>query len=223
MALVSLSTLRTRAKSLCDKAGDAFVSDSEWTAFLNEGLAELHGLLARVQEGYRETSATLATDGTEDVSLPAGFLRLTGVDVQVSGRWYEARPFDWSERNALRGVTSPTGASTRYCVRGSRLVLLPVPPSGLSVRLNYVPVYTPLAGESDEADCGNGWERYVCIQAAISALQKGEEDATHLERERARLEARIRSEAGGRDSANPPRVRDVSRECDDEEAPWRFP
>lgn len=208
MASVSLATLRTRAKSRCDKANDSFVSDSEWNTWLNAGLDELHGLLVRTGEPYKESSSSFTTSGVETVALPADFFRATGVDLQVSGLWFDLDSFDWDDRNRLRNVPSSTGRESRYCIRGGNLILLPVPPSGLSGRLNYTPQRTQLSGDSDTFDGVNGWEEFAVVHAAKKALEKGEEDASHLQAELLRLQDRIQREAAIRDSEKPPRVKD---------------
>jgi hypothetical protein len=211
LATVTLLQLRSRAKSLCDQLTGGFVSDSEWNDYLNAGLDELHGLLVRSGELHEQSSFAFTTAGVEDVALPAAFFLASGVDLQVDSRWREVRPFDWSERNELRNVTTSTGDATRYAIRGGQLKLLPVPPSGLSGTLNYVPVRTPLALDADTYDGRNGWEVYAIVFAAKRALEKGEEDASHLANELARLELRIRTEAATRDGDAPPAVRNIER------------
>jgi hypothetical protein len=211
MATVSRETLRSRAKTLADMATSSFVSDDEWNQFLEDGRSALQGLLARASTPHpmAEEEYDFETDGTENVALPDDMLRATGVDLQVNGRWVEVTPFDWAQRNALRNVATSTGLGTQYALRGGYLKLLPVPPDGTSGRLNYVPGASPLGDDDAAMEGVNGWERYVCLFAAIEALDKEESDTSRLEAKLAKEEERVLREASRRDAENPSATRDV--------------
>jgi hypothetical protein len=229
MASVALSVLRTRCKRMADMEASSFVSDAEWLAYINAAADEYHGLLARSMERYLETdsASTLTTGSTEDLSLSAlspGLLKLMGVDMQVNGKWRPVDPFPWDERNELRNITATSGSLTRYCLRATGLKLLPVPTSGLSVRVNYVPQRTQFTADGDTIEGYNGWEEYIVVLAARRAMAKEESDTTFLDRELVRLETRIKSEASMRDALEPKRMRDCDEEDWNElreEALWR--
>jgi hypothetical protein len=221
MATVTLATLRSRAKSLCDKANDGFVTDSEWNQWINEGADEVHAMLATAGIPYTESTTSSTTSGTEDLALsPSTVLFVTGLELQINGQWKAVKPFHWEERAALRNITDTSGRSTRYCVRGGNLKLLPAPVSGLNYKLSYVPVRAQLVSDSETLDAYNSWQQYACVYAAIRALQKGEEDATHLERELARQADRVRTEASHRDMGAPKAVRDAY--ADEDGDAWSF-
>jgi hypothetical protein len=209
MALVPLSVMRSRAKAHADALGDSFLADSEWDDLLNAGLSQLHGLLVRTVEDYATSDLSFVTVTSGEVTLPTGFMKLLGVDLQVGGQWYSLAPFAWSERNSLRNMPSVDGRAARYALRGGKLVLMPAPPSGLTGSLSYTPGFTPLSGDSIPYDGVNGWEEYACLYAAAMAKVKGEEDASTLQAALAREEARVVAEAANRNPSEPGFVRDA--------------
>lgn len=62
----------------------------------------------------------------------------------------------------------------------------------------------------DSLDGRNGWEEWVVVDAAIKLLAKEESDTSQLEREAARLWARIMAALQNRDSGQGKRVTDVT-------------
>lgn len=62
----------------------------------------------------------------------------------------------------------------------------------------------------DSLDGRNGWEEWVVVDAAIKLLSKEESDTSQLERESARLWARIMAALQNRDAGQGKRVTDVS-------------
>lgn len=76
--------------------------------------------------------------------------------------------------------------------------------------LHYIQAPQELAADDDDFDGVAGWEEWVIYDVGIRMMLKEEADASALERERARIEARIRRMAGERDSGTAPRVQDTS-------------
>jgi len=177
---VSRLTIRTRAKNRADMTNSEFVGDAEWNDYINEGLAELHELIANKYDDYQVCSETITlVSDQEAYELPSNFMRIRGVDVVSSGRSYTLEPFMFQERNRLHiyeGVRS-TGTRYMYQVVGSNLRLIPTPISaGGTITLWYVPSAKTLINDESTIDPSYevGWERYIVLYAAIRALQKEE-------------------------------------------------
>jgi hypothetical protein len=139
--------------------------------------------------GYQFT-----TDGINDhFALPTDFYKLLGVDVQVSspGMWVALRPFNFADRN-------------RYAVTNSA-----IPMAGQTLRLFYVPKFTPFVLDADTMDGVNGWEEYIVVDAAMKALAKEESDVSVLMARKQALIQRLDAETQNRDAGSPATVGDT--------------
>lgn len=192
--------------------GSTFITDAanSLDAWINEGVQELHELLAeKFDEDYLETSATFTTvAGTEAYNLPSDFYKLLGVDLTLGSQVISLQPYRRAERSlykaAVGGPTLP-----RYKLTGSQLRLLPAPDSAYAGRYWYIPTKTLLVNGSDEINFPNGWERYVVLRAAITALKKEESETASLENELALIRQDIERRAEQRDPGAPHKAVDV--------------
>lgn len=215
----TLSDLRTAAKERADMVVGSFVTDDEWTRYINASAAWLYGILVTKFEDYNVSTATITTDGINDrFALPLDFLKLRGVDLQAPGTpsgWVSLKPFQFAERNRA-AVPWPSMYLTlaqhvRYRLNGLNLWLTPKPPGGQQVRLHYTPQILDMEDDADALDGVNGWEQLVVLDAARKALVKEESDTSSVEREIAVLVKRIEDESQNRDAGEPPTVADVQR------------
>jgi len=195
----TLLQLRDRAKQESDNVGQSFVTDAEWTTYINDAYGELYGLIVQhFGNDYftqsPSTGYTFTTNGTSQFfALPADFFKLLGVDLQVSSPniWVTLRPFAFSERNRL-SVTNSL-----------------VPMAGQTIRVFYVPRPATLASDSDSIDGVNGWEELIVIDSCIKALAKEESDVSVFLARKAAFMARLDSEIENRDAGSPATIADV--------------
>lgn len=211
MAQITLSQLRTRAKSRSDMLNSTFVADSEWNDFINASADELYDILIQkfgeLWNFQRSNVSTVAN--TDTVALPVSLYRLLSVERNDSGRWM---PLD---RVAYSGVTPnelSTGRPACYAMAGANVLLWPVPDAVYSLRFSYVPFRTRLVVDADALDGVSGWEEYVVVDAAIKALTKEESDVSALMNDKASLLNRIESAAERRDEGQPRQVVDVEQQ-----------
>lgn len=228
MALPSmtLAELRTAAQQRADMVNSDFVSDSEWTSYINASLYELYDLLIQKygDDYYVSTDTSLVTDGTNDryslASITPAVYKLLGVDLQLSGTagaangsYVPLQRFNFAERN-VSGTAMTQGPlardTMRYRLNGSYLWLTPLPAANQTIRLWYVPQMTALSAESSTFDGVSGWLEYVVCDAAIKALQKEESDVSVLMAQKQALVERIEAAAENRDAGSPSTVADVS-------------
>jgi hypothetical protein len=164
-------------------SSSAFVTDAEFTAWINEGAQQLHEkLVDAMGEEYISMSTSFTTvSGTSQVSLPVAFYKLYGVDLTIDGNVRTLRPYMRAERNNLRnGGSRWVHEIPRYSLVGPYIKLQPAPTGAFAGTIYYAPVFTLLVAGTDECNFPNGWERYVVLYAAIQALAKEESSTTTL-------------------------------------------
>lgn len=221
---VTLLSVRNQSKFRSDMVNSTFISDAEWNSYIANSYKELYDLLlsAYGNDYYVAPPVSFQTDGVNDkYALPDGtlyssapaFYKLLGVDLQTQGGqiWQTLKPFNFTERNRY----SPYGAQTlyrntaiRYRLTGSNVWFTPVPQSGLTMRLWYIPEPATLSADTDTFDGISGWEEYVIIDSAIKALQKEESDVSILMAQKQAMLARIQTMAENRDAGSPATVVD---------------
>lgn len=211
MALVQLQTLRQRARRRADMENSTFVSDAELNQWINASADELYDLLvSKLGDDYFTTLAAFVTAaGVETVALPAGMLKLLGVELQSGSDWVTLRRYMQTERNAYRSAMAFAGTQPRYRLEGANIRFLPVPSGVLNGRFVYVPARTQLVADADTFDGINGWEEYIVVDAARKCLDKEEGDTSGLQQEKLGLIARIEMAAANRDAGEPNRVTDT--------------
>lgn len=199
----TLAQLTARAQQESDNVNSGFISTtgapSEWTNYINQSFAEIYGLTAQVYGAEYfvvDPPYSFSTDGINDkFSLPADFFKLLGVDVLYGGtnQWVSLNQFNIPERNKFSAINTP------------------IPAAGQTVRLLYVPRFTPLTSTQDLPDAlsMNGWDEYIVVDAAMKALGKEEGDVTLLMARKQALIDRINAEAENRDAANPATIVDT--------------
>lgn len=169
---------------------------------LNQSNQAFRLMISSLSDYYKKKSATLtiaANDST--VPIPTDLVRLYGFDIQVSGKWRELFEFQFSERNDYEDSWSSTGPPTYFRQRDASLIdIMPASDGVYSYRLWYLPTGDELDADTD-FDGIAGWEDWLIFDTAIriSTRDAGINDNFELlQAELARIEARIKTEAGKR-------------------------
>lgn len=190
----TLEEIRNLARGYADQVNSAFRSDDDLDRRINISWAKLYGLLVKKHEDFFEAETDIALvsgQGAYDLSAIVPAVRkLRGVSYLLSdadGDEHDLPTFQWGERAKWSGSSAATlegGARDyRYCWRGNKLEIRPVPDGGGTLRLYYVPrrptlVEPPVAPAEladDEIDelphvVEPGWEEFVARDAAASLL-----------------------------------------------------
>lgn len=194
---VTMATLVLRAQQHADMEGDDSIGTVEWNAIISEAYGEAYEIVASEGNRYFEYVTTLTTDGTN--YLPEPVDQLAVVDElelildATTGRCRRLRRINPQERARLSGRTG----SPRYCeLADGRYFLYPTPPANKQLTLRYIAQCPDLTGYSGESavDCYCvAGQKFVQYAAAIDAIEKSKNDASHLlpklEIQRARLQA----------------------------------
>lgn len=206
------------AKELADLSSSAFVSDANWLIWINQGVRELHGLLASHHQDtfWKEKTFTLTSTAAGAVyTLPSDFLSVRGLDYNPGTANREVvHRFNFGERNAV-GVpllSSVVGFRRRYrVVNRQTLVVDPYENAGGNYKLIYVPRATEVTTSGtpvDLADELEPWAEYPMVTAAVKALQKEQMDASELMAKRDLMRLDIEQSAQT-DEAEPDTITDV--------------
>lgn len=226
MATMTLLELRTAARQRANQENSSFVSDDELDTYLNQSLAELHGLVVQAfGEDYFITETNLSyAAGAISASLPADFFKVRGVSVLVAegtpNRYATLKQYNYNTRNAWASGAAPelgvaTGwwSNLRYRVAQGSLYLTPPPNTAVTIRLAYIPVVTELSADGDTTatnDSLNGWLEFVIVDTAIKMKDKEETDTSTLQKQRESIVRRIEAETANRDAGDAETIRDVN-------------
>jgi hypothetical protein len=217
MAVVTLAQLRSRVRQRADQENSDFIADAELDNLININKRELDDLLIKSYgPEYFASSVSFSATASGSYSLSTlttgTFYKLLGVDAPGSDGPYEVKPYNWHDRNEAARVSAfyPTvGQPYRYRIVGGNLTIKPAPASPVSMTIHWVPQQTALSLTTDSFDDVGGWSEYIVVNCAIAIKDKGEEDTSVLQADRARLKERIEMMAENRDASEPETVADV--------------
>jgi hypothetical protein len=222
--LVSLVTLRTRARQRCGQdytSGTGIATDAEINTHIQASWQELYELiLERYQEQYAKNVSFNITSGTDTYTWAtigcSDFYKCLGVDYYNGGGFYTTlRRFNFADRNSTTPsapmlVGYPGLYEMKYQVRADAIVFMQPIVAG-TIRLWYAPVAPTLTADGDTIDDVNGFGEYVVVDTAIKLMTKEESDISGLMAQKAALRDRIIASAATRDIGGPITVSDTSR------------
>jgi hypothetical protein len=221
MDLVSLSTMRDRAKRAADLENSDFVSNTEWADYLNYGCRRLHDVLVSASgEEYWVKSYTFTiVAGTDTYALPADFYRERAFDFLTSPKPITMTRFQFRDRNKYNWAQFSWGAvggAPLFCLIGPNVQFMPAPSGSTNgVKLWYIPTVQKttdngatwtsgaLSLDTDKIDGINGYEELAVLEAAILARQKENTDASLLMARRAEILDWITTAAKRRNDGDP--------------------
>jgi hypothetical protein len=205
VATKTLSTLRARVRFLGTYENSSRFTDALVNAEINAALGELYETMADAWEGYFDTSSTVATVAAQEhVDLPATFWRLRGVDILISGKYRELTQIGFGERNHFQTSGRPQAYRTAAGGARGRLILYPTPNAVETIRINYVPTFTPFSADGDSFEFYTGFDDYIVTRTLLSLDQREERPLAERQQELERLRQRIVKAAGSRNAAEPP-------------------
>lgn len=217
MGTKTLLQLRTSARQRANMENSTFVTDAEFNGLINSAISELRDLIiSKVGDDYFCTLQAISLTGDSQYALPADHYKTLKVEILGNdGEYYPVRRYENFEQP--RG----SGGPIQYRLRADYIVFSPASTAtGLTAQLSYVPVLAELSADGSTLNGYNGWEEYVILRAAISALDKEEQDTGKLDLSLERLRLRIEAMAPNRDQFQPKRIQDTRRESSGWGEPW---
>lgn len=217
----TLATLRSRVAANLDRSFSttSFITTAQVNQWINDGLKEVHYLLASSGEDYFKSSGTVTlVGGTSSYALSAftpaitDLYKIKGVDLTSGGQTYDVPRYMVGERNQFKGDVIIAGNVQRYMYRlnGNNIDLIPTPGAG-TITVNYVPQFAKLANDGDLVSSAvpEGWEDFAVAHACARAIRKEESDPGAWEQEKGQLMGMMMKSLEPRDMAEPLRVVDV--------------
>jgi hypothetical protein len=209
--LVTLLTLRTKARERADMIGSQFVTDSELNGYIANSYKHLYDLLVDAVEDYNLLSASFTISTGNTFNLPATFYKLRGLDdLTDSSNPRTVRKFMFAERNDYLAVDrmswAPEFSDVMYRIEGNTVAILPPERAKKTFSLWYVPTPTIPVADGDTVDVINGFDEFIIVDAAIKCLIKEESDTRALERIKSEQLSRIETMKKNRDQNLPEKV-----------------
>ena len=148
----TLATMETAARQLADEINSDFILTAQWSLWANEGIRELHGVIANAHGDtfFTQLDFSLAagdrgiwTTSTTPVALPADFMRIRGLDFNPGTSSRETvHRFNFGDRNAIGG--SPrylSGVTRKYyrMVSRQKMKIEPATPPSMPRREKTTP------------------------------------------------------------------------------------
>lgn len=208
------------ARRMADCVGDEHIDDAEVVDWINQDIAELWDMLVVPDpDRYSITASIATTAGTLAEDLPADFYQIRAVDRVEGDDRIPIEPWTLQERERHRGSAFFSHwigyEPVHYRVMGqgidgelAQIHFLPDPGTA-TYEIRYVQAPQLLAAGDDVFDGVAGWEEWVVLSVAIRMLLKQDRDSSGLERQRARVEDRIKHMAGMRDAGSAPQIADT--------------
>lgn len=195
---ITLTELITRGKQRADMENGSFVSDDEWTHFINEEIQDIYAQMVNVDDGelFATVSPTLTKIGDNAYQLPSDFLRLVDVNIHTGNRWVRAFEADPQEYYQLLSDNYTGKYCTSYFLKLNleqdryELFLFPAPVVN-DIGVRYLPAAAELSLGSDTLNWPSNWHQAVEAGAAAKALIKEESDPTGQLMDRDKTTARI--------------------------------
>jgi len=216
----TFTSLLAGTKSLADMSNSSFISDTEWTRWLNDGMNRLYDLMVSTDADYFESEATITTVlGQETYDMPERFYKLLAIDVEAGGDYYRLFRYNRADRNVTlksgyRPTVTPVRLTWYRLVGDQRIRVHPAPEQVATLRIRYVPFPQPLVQDAQESlpdPRMEHWGRYIRLFAAIQAKRKEDSNVGDWMAELKQMEREIREAAEQRDAHQPERVVEAHR------------
>ncbi len=188
--LIEMGTLILRCQQRADKFGDDHIggSDSaEWHRLISEVYgADVFQVVADTGLRYFETTATLTTTGAAYVSEPSNIAKVIRLDyIDSASKRHKVQPAGSHQQVWLDALTGDT--ALYFAVVDDRVYLYPLPATGQTYEMLYIPQAPDLSGYASDA-CVDvvSADGVACVIWGVAALAKvkASQDASlHLQKQ----------------------------------------
>lgn len=171
MASKSLSDIRSALRFRGDYRNVLRFPDANLDNEIQAAWTELYELIADTNEGYWDTSGTVATvASTAFVALPTDAWRVRGIDRLDGTDYIGLEQVGVSDRNFF---SSTTGRPCAYRLTARGADLFPTPDAIYTLRFTYTPSAPVLSAARDYY---NGWDEYVIYGGLVRLALNEERD-----------------------------------------------
>lgn len=171
------SELRTLYWDYLDDPQGGYFTESVANMRLNLATQELQKRLLQAGRQYYTQCVTASTVANQArYALPADFFQLENLAWVVSGSGDTAQLSPIEERAPnhpdVLNLNNQTGNPAFFYFQKNYIVLNPVPASVVVLHLNYAPLTTEMASDSDEPDAPEQYHSYIPALAAEEGFIK---------------------------------------------------
>jgi hypothetical protein len=205
-SIAYLGAIRLQAQQRADLENSTFVSVPEWNQYISQSYKELYDLLVSAYGNEYFINNPLSpyqfqTTNAQYYAFPADMYKLINVDLQYNSApngWVSLRRFEEADRNKYLNPNTAVNflgySNLRYRISGNFLELVPVPATGQTIQLKYVPEPTSLQfmpicsmnatttlGVSDTTDLSVGMSVYgsgIPLGTTVTAVNAGASQVT---------------------------------------------
>lgn len=135
----TVSALLDRCRKRCDKVGDDSLTDADLQAHMSEVYGELYSIVAESGHRYFEYSSTITTTGATSYTEPSDHLGTVRVERVVNTTTGETTPLREIGPQEECYWNGSTGTARVFALVDDQLRLYPVPPSGETYHILYIP------------------------------------------------------------------------------------
>lgn len=164
---ISLGSLRQQCQEISDNENNSAITTEAWNSFITNSYKKLYDMLVSAfgNNYYIANYYQFTTSNSQTYSLPNGtsaftditgstaakFYKLTMAELQYSASpsgWITLRRFEDIEKNKYALPNTQTTwvgyTNLRYGIQGNNIFLAPMPQTGQTCRLTYIPAPTNL-------------------------------------------------------------------------------
>lgn len=214
----TLGSIRLQAQQRADMVNNPFITNPEWNSYIQSSYYELYDILVQKfgDDYFVATPYTYTTQtNLQFYPLPTDFYKLLGVEIQLNSgapnSFVTLKKFNFIDRNrwsypnvyTFYGITN-----LRYRVNGNNLMIVPIPQSGQTIQIWYVPRQGLLTMDGSIVDGVSGWEEYIIADVCIKAWNKQESDPSVFLAQKQALLKRIEEASENRDAGEADHVSD---------------
>lgn len=170
-----MSDLVSRCRKRCDKVGDESLTDTDLKALISEVYGEAYSIVAETGHRYFEYQSTITTTGATSYAEPSDHLGTVVVERVVNTTTGQTEPLREVGAREQAYWNGSTGTARVYALVDDQLYLYPIPPSGETYRILYIPQPPNLASyaDSDVVDVVNAAGESFLING-VAAIAKGQ-------------------------------------------------
>lgn len=174
--------------------------------WINNGQKETQKLVEQAFEGHfiKCVETTLVVNQRE-YELPTDFKRLHRLEVVISGSTYQTQSVTRLGKITpnQQDVLARSGAPIGYYFKGTQLILVPVPDTAKTLRMEYAYRIPDLSANGDTSEIPKEYHEHAVVLATIDGLVRDGRDPAPLNQKREQLETSIKRDAEQRNVDQP--------------------
>lgn len=211
--------MQTLVSTWLDDVDQTYFTATQIKLWLNNAQKEAQKLVEQAFEGHFikcvETTTVIAQ---REYELPSDFKRLHRLELVISGSTFitqSVQPLVKITPNQQDAIAR-SGIPTVYYFKGTQLILLPVPDSAKTLRMEYTYRLADLSLDADVSEVPKEYHELMPILATIDGLIRDGRDIAPMMAKKAEIEVAIKRDAEERNVDAPRAI--VQNNYDDSEA-----